>query len=68
MLATANGPIVTEFVPAMKPPWLVLAAFVVLVFAFIPRESLGLALLALGMLIGMMALIAFRNRDINSEQ
>lgn len=68
MLAFVEGPIVTDFVPAVKPPWLVLAVFVVLVFAFIPRESLGLALLALGMICGIVALFTYRNRTINSEQ
>jgi hypothetical protein len=68
MLATVTGPIVTDFVPAVKPPWMVLATVLVLVLAFIPRESLGLALLALAGLGAMIVLIVRRYRGLAAEQ
>jgi hypothetical protein len=68
VLATVTGPIVTDYVPAAKPPWLVLAVLAILIFAFIPRESLGIALLALGVLSVFMMLIVRRYSRIQTEQ
>ncbi|HJZ54534.1 MAG TPA: hypothetical protein VKE74_06225 [Gemmataceae bacterium] len=53
MLATLNRPIVTDYVPAGKPQWVLLAAAVGLLAVVLPREYLATvyALFGLGLLL-----------------
>lgn len=46
MLATLDRPIVTDYVPAARPPWLLLAVLVGVVMAALPRDLLPTALAA----------------------
>lgn len=46
MLATLDRPIVTDYVPAAKPPWLLLAVLVGVVAVVLPRDLLPTALAA----------------------
>ena len=46
MLATLDRPIVTDYVPAAKPPWLLLAVLVGVVLVGLPRDLLPTALAA----------------------
>ena len=41
MLAALNGPIVTDYVPAGKPPWLLLALLLGLLALVLPHQYLG---------------------------
>jgi hypothetical protein len=54
VFATLNRPIITDYVPAARPPWLVLAFVIVLLSLALPRHVVPLAL-SLGVLAGVAA-------------
>lgn len=64
MLATLNGPIVTDFVPAAKPPWVLLAVFAVLVFLMNARETVWIGALALA-LVTLFILLSRRRQHLS---